>query len=127
VNGRRDATISVMGANIYPEDVESVVYRLPQLARLLHSFMLSVIDDGAGTPRPHVALELTDLDGIDDAWRERVAGEMRDGLLALNIDSVAEFPAALLPIVGTYGRGEGPFAGDAARIKQRRVAVPASG
>jgi hypothetical protein len=55
---------------------------------------------------------------------------MRDGLLALNIDyrsSVAEFPAAMLPIVGTYGRGEGPFAGDAARIKQRRVAVPASG
>jgi phenylacetate-CoA ligase len=130
VNGRRDATISVMGANIYPEDVESVVYRLPRLARLLHSFMLSVVDDDAGTPRPLVALELTDLNGIDDAWRERIAGEIRDGLHALNIDyrsSLAEFPAAMLPIIATYGRGEGPFAGDAGRIKQRRVAPRESG
>src|SRR5712691_10900609 len=27
IYGRRDATISVMGANIYPEDIETIVYR----------------------------------------------------------------------------------------------------
>ncbi len=52
VNGRRDATISVMGANIYPEDVEAVLYRDPEVAPRLHSFLLSVVDDEAGTPRP---------------------------------------------------------------------------
>jgi hypothetical protein len=27
----------------------------------------------------------------------------------------------MLPIVSTYGLGEGPFAADATRIKQRRI------
>jgi len=88
IHGRRDATISVMGANIYPEDVESIVYRDPDLVPRLHSFLLAVAVDESGTPRP----------------------------------SVAEFPAAMRPIVETHGLGAGPFAGDATRIKQRRIA-----
>ena len=124
INGRRDATISVMGSNIYPEDIESVVYRDAELVPRLHSFLLSVVDDATGTPRPHVALELADTDGIDDAWRERRADRLREGLFELNIDyrsSVGEFPEAMRPIVQTYAVGEGPFAADAHRIKQQRV------
>jgi phenylacetate-coenzyme A ligase PaaK-like adenylate-forming protein len=34
VFGRRDFTISVMGANIYPEDLEQCVYADPELARI---------------------------------------------------------------------------------------------
>ncbi len=125
VHGRRDATISVMGANIYPEDVESVLYRDPQVEPRLRSFMLSVVDDERGMPRPAVAIELDDLDGIDDAWRDDAAHRLRDGLEALNTDyrsSLGEFPGAMLPILSTYGPGDGPFAGDATRIKQRRIA-----
>ncbi|MDQ2966315.1 MAG: phenylacetate--CoA ligase family protein [Chloroflexota bacterium] len=124
IHGRRDATISVMGANIYPEDIEAVLYRDVDVARRMHSFMLSVIDDETGTPRPSVALELGDLEGVDDAWRFATAQRLRDGLVALNIDyrsSVGEFPGAMLPIVSTHGLGGGPFAGDAGRIKQRRI------
>jgi phenylacetate-CoA ligase len=124
IHGRRDATISVMGANIYPEDIETIVYRDLDLVPRLHSFLLSVAVDESGTPRPSVALELTNLDGVDDAWRERTADRLHDGLVALNIDyrtSVAEFPAAMRPLVETHGRGQGPFAADAARIKQRRI------
>ncbi len=33
VHGRRDATVSVMGSNIYPEDVESVLYRDAERSR----------------------------------------------------------------------------------------------
>jgi phenylacetate-CoA ligase len=125
IHGRRDATISVMGSNIYPEDIETVLYRDPLVAPRLHSFMLSVTDDESGTPRPHVALELSDLDGVDDAWRAAAGEGLRDGLGTLNIDyrsSLAEFPGAMLPIVETHAVGEGPFAGDAQRIKQRRIA-----
>ena len=124
IHGRSDATISVMGANIYPEDIEVVLYRDPELARRIHSFMLRVVADADGTPRPSVALELTDLAGVDEAWRATVADQLGDGLLGLNIDyrsSTAEFPAAMHPIVETYGVGEGPFAADAGRIKQRRI------
>jgi hypothetical protein len=115
-----------MGSNIYPEDIESVLYRDPAVAPRLHSFMLSVVDDETGTPRPSVALELADLDGIDDAWRADAAERLRDGLGALNVDyrsSLGEFPGAMLPIVSTHAVGSGPFAGDARRIKQRRIAA----
>jgi phenylacetate-CoA ligase len=125
VRGRRDATISVMGANIYPEDVESVLYRDDELVPRLHSFLLSVVDDDTGMPRPAIALELTEMDGVDDAWRARMSDRLRDGLRDLNIDyrsSIAEFPAAMQPIVETHGAGKGPFAADASRIKQRRIA-----
>jgi phenylacetate-CoA ligase len=128
IHGRRDATISVMGANIYPEDIEAVVYRDVDLVPRLHSFLLSVIDDETGTPRPAVALELTDEAGVDDAWRASMSDRLRDGLHSLNIDyrsSIAEFPAAMQPIVETYGLGQGPFGADAARIKQRRIVLPA--
>jgi phenylacetate-CoA ligase len=124
IHGRRDATISVMGANIYPEDFEAVLYGDPQVGSRMHSFMISVVDDEHGTPRPAVAMELADLDGVDDAWRTGAGERLRDGLRALNIDyrsSLDEFPGAMLPIVSTYALGTGPFAGDATRIKQRRI------
>lgn len=126
VHGRRDATISVMGANIYPEDIETLVYRDAALVPRLHSFLLSVVDDANGIPRPVVALELSNLDGIDDAWRDRMADELRNGLAGLNIDyrsSIAEFPDAMRPIVETHPLRGGPFAADATRIKQRRIAT----
>jgi phenylacetate-CoA ligase len=126
IHGRRDATISVMGSNIYPEDIESVLYRDQLVAPRLHSFMLSIVDDETGTPRPAVAIELADLSGVDDAWRMAAAERLRDGLGELNIDyrsSLGEFPGAMLPIVTTYAIADGPFAGDAARIKQRRIGL----
>ena len=126
IHGRRDATVSVMGSNIYPEDVESVLYRDGEIAPRLHSFMLSVVDDATGTPRPSVALELASIEGVDEAWRAAAAERVRDGLAAINLDyrsSVAEFPGAMLPLLSTHAVGEGPFAGDAARIKQRRIAT----
>ena len=124
IHGRRDATISIMGANIYPEDIETIVYRDADLVPRLHSFLLTTVDDEIGTPRPSIALELTDQAGVDDAWRARMSDRLRDGLRDLNIDyrsSIVEFPAAMQPIVMTYGLGEGPFADDASRIKQRRI------
>ena len=125
IHGRRDATVSVMGSNIYPEDIETLLYRDPAIGPRMHSFMLSVVDDASGTPRPAVAVELENLAGVDDAWRVAAAERLRDGLAALNLDfrsSLAEFPGAMLPIVSTYAVGAGPFAGDAHRIKQRRIA-----
>ena len=113
-----------MGANIYPEDIEVLLYGDPDLVPRLHSFLLEVVDDAGGMPRPAIALELTDLTGVDEAWRTAYARRLCDGLTHLNNDyraSIAEFPAAMLPVVSTYFAGEGPFAADATRIKQRRV------
>ena len=124
--GRRDATISVMGANVYPEDVEALVYGDEETAKGIRSFQLAVLADEAGTPRPGILFELNDDFSVDTAWRDRRAVLIRDGLAAVNRDyetSLAEFPEAMLPMVETHARGTGPFAGDAQRIKQRRIAI----
>ena len=123
--GRRDATISVMGANIYPEDVEATVYREPAVAAAVHSFQLAVVQDESHTPRPGVLLELNEGVAVDDAWREERAVHIRDGIAALSRDyrtSLDEYPEAMLPLVETYPLGTGPFAADEGRIKQRRIA-----
>jgi phenylacetate-CoA ligase len=137
IYGRRDATISVMGANIYPEDVETIVYGDPDLARRLESFLLTGLTDETGTPRPGIALELgrgETADGASagdetagDDWRRSLVTQFRDGLEALNADyreALGEFPAAMQPVVTIHAFGEGPFAGDAGRIKPRRIVQP---
>ncbi len=45
----------------------------PAIEPRLRSFMLSLVDDERGLPRPAVAIELDDLDGVDDAWRTAAA------------------------------------------------------
>jgi hypothetical protein len=39
--------------------------------------MLSIVDDETGTPRPAVAIELANLEGVDDAWRLAAAERLR--------------------------------------------------
>ncbi len=124
--GRRDATISIMGANVYPEDVESTIYGDPSLAAAVRSFQLAVLQDESDTPRPSVLLELNEGVTVDDAWRHDRAGQFRDGIAVLSRDyrtSLGEFPEAMLPIVETFALGTGPFAADAGRIKQQRIAA----
>jgi len=125
IYGRRDATISVMGANIYPEDVETIIYKDRLLPDRLHSFCLSVVTDSSATPRPCIGLELTGDRPPDEAWSQRLAALFQAGLADVNLDyraALGEFPAAMAPIIEVYARGEGPFKADAGRIKQRRIA-----
>ena len=127
VYGRRDATISVMGANIYPEDIETLVYGDPELSRRLQSFCLMTVTDETGTPRPAIALELGASETADEAWRAAITAQFRDGLRDLNADyreALLEFPAAMEPVVTLHPLGDGPFAGDAGRIKPRRLLPP---
>jgi hypothetical protein len=114
-----------MGANIYPEDIETIIYKDGLLAGRLHSFCLSVVTDSSATPRPCIALELNGHAPDDARWSERLAAQFQTGLADLNLDyraALGEFPAAMLPIIELHARGEGPFKADAGRIKQRRIA-----
>lgn len=127
IYGRRDATISVMGANIYPEDIETIVYGNPALARRLESFLLTGATGADGTPRPAIALELGRGESPDPEWPASLVDLFRDGLEALNADfreAIHEFPAAMEPVVTVHPPGTGPFAGDAGRIKPRRLIRP---
>jgi hypothetical protein len=49
-----------MGANIYPEDVESIIYSVPLLASSINGFTISLEEDAGGNPRPCFEFELLD-------------------------------------------------------------------
>jgi len=123
VYGRKDSTVSVMGANIYPEDVESIIYQDALLARIVNSFTLSLEEDQQGNPRPCFEFELR-----EEGDREAVAGCLKEilgpGLARLSSDykkACEEYPQAVEPVIKLYGLGQGPFEENQRRIKKRYV------
>ena len=77
VYGRSDTTISVMGANIYPEDLEQCLYAVPALARITRSFCLSLSEQAAQV-RP-CFLFAVDAEPTEEL-KQQFARAMADGL-----------------------------------------------
>src|SRR4029077_6115072 len=97
VHGRVDATISHMGANIYPEDVEQALLEDPATAARLGAFALEVRDRPDGAVRPCVHVER--LDGVTDdaALAEHLRQRIVDRLAANSRDfraALAEDPSS---------------------------------
>jgi phenylacetate-CoA ligase len=120
VYGRSDTTISVMGANIYPEDLEQCLYAEPDLARITRSFCLS-LSENAAQVRP-CFLFAVDVEPTYEL-KQQFARAMVVGLQSLNADfreALHEYAETLQPEIRLYRVGEGPFASDSGRIKQVR-------
>jgi phenylacetate-CoA ligase len=127
VFGRKDGTVSVMGANIYPEDIEAAIYTDASVAGRILSWQLSVEEQRPGETRPRVAIQLVrdDAHALDDAFSTEVAGLLTDHLRRTNRDyreAFGEYPSLMPVLVDVHRRGEGPFAGSEGRIKFKYVA-----
>ena len=121
--GRRDSTVSYMGANIYPQDVEYGLYADP-LAHLFEGFALQLQERADLECRAVVNLQLRDGAVLLPAERDALAERCRTGVLAHLAavsrdfaESLAEDPSAgdLRVVVHDY-RG-GPFADGPSKIK----------
>jgi phenylacetate-CoA ligase len=132
VAGRADSTLSHMGANLYPEDVDAALGvladRRPELA--LGAFCLSLGDAADGTTRPVVHVEVGSAQARTDP---RVAEVIRDAvagwLVSHNRDwmaAAAEDPRALAFAVDAARPGTGVFEANVGRIK-RRYLLPTEG
>jgi phenylacetate-CoA ligase len=124
VFGRKDSTVSVMGANVYPEDIEAAIYAEPDLARRILSFQLSILEERPGETRPKLAIQLLD-EAPTEALREHAARVLTERVRGFNRDyreAFGEYPALMPLVVELHARGEGPFAGSDRRIKFRYVA-----
>lgn len=121
VYGRSNYTISVMGANIYPEDLESALYADPALARITRSFCLSVSEGRDCDVRPCFIFEVEadPVPELEALFRESLLERLR----LINADfreALRECGEGLVPEIRLYRPGEGPFAGESERVKQRR-------
>jgi phenylacetate-CoA ligase len=122
VYGRKDSTVSVMGANIYPEDVEQALYDEPELAARTHSFCLSLREDESGAVRPCFTFEIQG--DVSDRLRAEFETRIPERIRLLNADfrtAVEEHADSVRPVIELYPLGAGPFAADAAKIKQTRI------
>ena len=121
IYGRRDSTISVMGANIYPEDLEQCLYAEPALAHITRSFCLSLSEHGAQV-RPCFLFEIETEPSAELVHQFGEAMVRR--LAELNADfreALHEYAQTLQPEIKLYRIGEGPFAANSGRIKQARL------
>jgi len=122
IYGRKDSTISVMGANIYPEDIEQCLCDEPELARVTHSFCLS-LDEGSGAnvrPCFSFAIRAEITTELQEAFDHRITARLK----ALNADfreATKEYAASATPLTRLFPLGSGPFSADGARIKQARL------
>jgi phenylacetate-CoA ligase len=125
IYGRRDYTISVMGANIYPEDLEHCLYAEPELARITRSFCLYRAESPEGEMRPGFLFEIEEPPS--EELQKRFAEAMLHHLLELNRDfqeAWREYPETMIPEVQLFPLGQGPFKDNEGRIKQVRLLKP---
>ena len=125
VYGRKDSTVSVMGGNIYPEDIEQCLYDEPDLAEVTHSFGLSLQEEAGGTTRPCFSFEIRGEinSALQLKFEERIVARLR----SLNADfreAMQEYEQTVTPVIELFPQGSGPFADDQAAIKQTRMFKP---
>lgn len=122
--GRKDSTISYMGANIYPLDVENGLYLDNPHAADIESFRLALVDVGEHEQRPVIHLQLRADAHLDDAGRAELAERSAAGVLthlaAVSRDiaqSLEEDPTAADVRIEVHTHGTGPFEGGSTKIK----------
>lgn len=121
VFGRIDYTISIMGANVYPEDIEQSLYAIHELAAITHSFCLGTVEE-EGNIRPVFSFEVTKE--ITPELEEQFQRGIVEQLVKFNADfkeAWHEHKETLVPVIRLYAVGQGPFSTDSGRIKQVRM------
>ncbi|MFI6603405.1 phenylacetate--CoA ligase family protein [Nonomuraea sp. NPDC050536] len=113
--GRKDSTISYMGANLYPQDVEYGLYEGNPYARDIARFCLSLEELPGLEYRPVINLELREGAEPD---REALAEICRKGVVAHLArvsrdfaESLKEDPTTADLRVKVFDPAQGPFAG----------------
>jgi phenylacetate-CoA ligase len=124
VFGRRDSTISYMGANIYPEDVEAGLLANHEYAGKVGAFCMELVEEASTSElRPCVHVEVRDGQPSDELARA-LQRTLRAKLSEINADfrqAVHEDPSAGELKVELHLPGQGPFAQMHGRIKHRYV------
>jgi phenylacetate-CoA ligase len=129
VHGRSDSTISYMGANIYPEDVEQALFVDSGFGERLGAFCLEMREIGEGAIRPCIHVELAESGSDVAAVSERIRQVVVQRLAANSRDfrdAVAESPTTAEILVELHRPNEGPFAENSRRIKRRYI-IPSGG
>lgn len=126
VFGRSDSTISYMGANIYPEDVEAGLLANQENAGKIGAFCMELVENAhTGEVRPCIHIEVTDSELSGEGELAQTLQRMvHDKLCELNADfrqAVSEDASAGEIKIELHRPGAGPFAQMHGRIKRSYI------
>ncbi|MEI2779250.1 MAG: phenylacetate--CoA ligase family protein [Tetrasphaera sp.] len=123
--GRADSTVSFMGANIYPQDVEYGLYEGNPRASEIEGFMLTLEEGADLDSRPIVNICTREGVHLDDPGREELGKACEQGIIEhlkkVSRDfrqSLEEDPSAAKIEVRVHDFGTGPFEGGPSKIKK---------
>ncbi|MET3568247.1 phenylacetate-CoA ligase [Leifsonia sp. 563] len=124
VSGRSDSTVSYLGANIYPEDIEQALFADAPIGEKgsLRGYAISMAEGDDGIPHPVVHVELEtggagpEVTHLQERIITRLAQNSRDFRTALQEDS----RAADIEVV-VHQRESGPFAEMSKSIKRKYI------
>lgn len=125
--GRSDSTISYMGANIYPLDVENGLYRDERYAHLIESFRIELKEHASLEMRPTLHIQLRDTEDahtLTPAKRDTMCQALATGVVEHLATASRDFKQSLdedasaadLQVV-VHDHGSGPFSADSKKIK----------
>jgi phenylacetate-CoA ligase len=126
IGGRSDSTISYLGANIYPEDVEQAIFGDAPTSEdgIIKGFAMELVEHENGQPQPYVYIELQ-VGKSKHSINQRILAERIVQRLIKNSrdfkTSIAEDPKAGEIKVEVYEQNSGPFMGMNSRIKRKYV------
>ena len=127
VFGRSDGTISVGGANIYPENVDTALYT-PQTT-MINAYKLTTITDKEMNTRPAILIELdknykfVTKDEIKDL-KNKLHDIFMKSMMEMNGDFRDAFrvdPKCLNLIIKVYPYNSAPFIEDKKKIKRKYI------
>lgn len=124
--GRRDDTVIIGGANIFPEQIAPVLFN--EKNKDIHSFKLATDHDDKQHQRFYVLLELRSglkynekqLKKIEKKYHGLILRQLKD----INFDYADAYridPDVCKPQIKLYKSGAGPFANDLRRTKPRLI------
>lgn len=109
--GRLDNTISIMGANIYPEDIEKILYEVDEIANGFSSFMISKTEDKNNLAIPQIFIEWHN-DNPPVLSLDNLSNICTNALVKLNSDfknAYHEYSGNLKLDITLHGFRKGPF------------------
>lgn len=121
--GRQESAVAFYGCKVTPEDVQHALLRLAPSLGAVANFALHPYEDADANKRLELWVELER--GVPmPADRDAATADVLRELAAANQDfreSVKMIRPALRPTVVFYAFGEGPMAGQDARVKRRYI------
>jgi phenylacetate-CoA ligase len=127
VFGRSDDTISIGGANIYPENIEAALY-YPD-AKVVNAYKLTLEIDENMNSRPSILVELNkNSKPLTESETAELEQKLHNLFLAKMIEINQDFrdayradPKSCDPKVKIFGYGQGPFEKDKKKIKRSYI------